>query len=88
MRVPTAALVAAFLFPEGAQAMSTPVKQATVDIPLGVAACTSPLWLPHDLNGWLQAVVGLGGVLLISVRIAVAILELRAATRRRRGGQG
>ena len=46
------------------------------DLLLGGAAASTPLWL-QSLETWAQAIIVFGGVVLLGIRIAIALKELR-----------
>ena len=52
------------------------LSQHPVDAPIGLAAVTAPLWL-NWFEGWMQALLLVGGVVLLMIRIAIAWREWR-----------
>lgn len=54
---------------------------AAIDGAAAVVAVTMPLWVQYAIV-WAQAVIVLGGVVLLALRIAIAWRDLRAQTRR------
>jgi hypothetical protein len=54
---------------------------AAIDGAAAVVAVTMPLWVQYAIV-WMQAVIVLGGVVLLALRIAIAWRDLRAQARR------
>lgn len=55
--------------------MTIPEKHS-MDGVIGASALSSPLWLPV-FQDWLGIVVGIAGLILLVIRAAVGIKELR-----------
>ncbi len=55
--------------------MDHPVRTA-FDVSLGTSAATAPIWLEYVQNGT-TVVVGVGGAILVVIRVWIAIRELR-----------
>ena len=52
-----------------------------VDAPLAIAATSIPFWLP-SAEEWGKALIVVGGVVLIALRVAIAVVQLRRAAAR------
>lgn len=58
---------------------STQMKNAAVDVPIGVGAVSLPVWIEYLKEGAV-AVTAVGGAILVGIRIAVAIRDYRKKT--------
>lgn len=48
-------------------------KNAIADAVLGTGGALAPFWWPNSLEGWLQCVLAVAGIVLVCVRIWRAV---------------